>query len=149
MEKVSPATPPFEEMLRKGKYTFSRQSGTTAADIHGSTLAMQFYSQKFIDLLRENGITEFSIYKLNFEAAMHNIGNYYHVEFKNILPAKSTVDPVTGIIKSVTFYLKDWKGQDIFTLERTRFVVVTEKLRKIIGKAGLKNFQFREILPVQ
>ncbi|MBI4010632.1 MAG: hypothetical protein HY361_05655 [Candidatus Aenigmarchaeota archaeon] len=145
IENVDPSTPPFEEMIKKGKFTFSKQSGTTPADMHGSTMAIDFYSQRFVNFLKKVGIRNFSVYKLKFVPEMSKIGNYYYLELKDELPAKRTF--YTKILSHVNFYLKDWKGQDIFAIEGTKMIIVTEKLRKLIEKEKLKNVEFEEIKP--
>ncbi len=145
IENVDPSTLPFEEMIKKSKFTFSKQSGTTPTDIHGSTLAIDFYSERFINFLKKIGIRNFSAYKLKFVPEMNKIGDYYYLELKDKLKAKKTMRH--SYVADVTFYLKDWKGQGIFTIEGTRIAVVTEKLKRLIEKEKLKNAKFEEIKP--
>ncbi len=142
----------FEKRIKKSKLTFSKQSGTTPADIHGSTMAIKFYSQRFVDFLEKSGIKNFYKYKIKFVQEMNRIGNYYYLEFKDQLLGKKTelyevIFDTKIRTDKVTFYLEDWKGQDIFSIKGTRIVVVTERLKKLIDKAKLKNIQFEEVKP--
>ncbi|MBI3035439.1 hypothetical protein HYY71_03880 [Candidatus Woesearchaeota archaeon] len=138
VENVTQNTPEFEKMIKSGKFTFSKLKGTTPADIHGSTLSIEFYSQRFIDFLNNLGIKSFYSYKIKFIPELSNLGNYYYVEWKDVLNSKKKKN-------DVVFNLKDWKNQEIFTLKGTRFVIVTEHLKNLIKKSTLENFEFEEL----
>ena len=134
----------FEERIKRGELTFKKRTGTTPADIHGSTMAIEFYSQKFIDILKKNKIT-FKSFKLKFVPEMSKIGNYYYLEFKE-LPSKKIIK--NGLVDEVKFYLKDWHNDKIFTLQDTRITIVTEEFKKDIERAKLKNVEFKMINPI-
>ncbi len=143
VEPINKSSPKFENMIKENNLTFSKQSGTTSADIHGSTLALFLFSQKFVNLLKKAKITNIKIYKIKFVPKMRNIGIYYYIEF-NKLP---TIWKGKGANAEVTFKLKDCGGQNIFTMKKTKMVIVSEKLKKLIEKERLTNFEFEQITP--
>lgn len=129
----------FIDRIKKTQLTFTKQSGTTPTDVHGSTLAIEFYSQNFVKFLAKLEIKSFDSYKIKFVPELSNIGNYYYIEWKDMLDAKKKKN-------DILFDLKDWKNEEIFTLKGTRFVIVTEHFKNLIKKSKLKNFEFEEII---
>ena len=127
----------FEKWIKKRKLTFSKRSGTTPADMHGSTLALDFYSKNFIEILNKNN-ANFLRYKINFVPELKNIGSYYFIEIRDRLPCKNTLN-------KTTFKLKNWRGEKLFTLKGTKFTIVSEDLKNILEKSYLKNVIFEEI----
>ena len=138
VEDFPPGKGNFEDRIKKSQLTFTKQSGTTPIDVHGSTIAFYFYSKKFVEFLKKSSIKNFKAYKIKFVPEMSKIGDYYYIDFKEVLPARRKGD-------DVTFYARDWKSQQVFTIKGTRMVIVTEELKKAIEKEQLKNFQFEEI----
>lgn len=167
-ESFGPGTPTWEYLIKNKKLTFSKQSGTTPADIHGSTMAICFYSQRFIDLLRDNGITNFSMFKIKFVSEMGNLEKYYFIEpnnypvshfkkknikkyvKKNPASRKSLfkLEDGTTTAEETLFDFSKYDDSDFFGVNDTRFIFVTKKLKEIIEKAKLKNVQFVKIISV-
>ncbi|MBI4168091.1 MAG: hypothetical protein HY515_03980 [Candidatus Aenigmarchaeota archaeon] len=145
VEEVDKSTPKFVEVIKSGRFTFTKQSGTTAADMHGSTLALDFFSQRFVDFLKKAGVKNFDAFKLKFAKELSRIGNYYYLEPKDKLPEKKIKKEPLDIS---TFSLKDWKGQDLFSLKRTNWIFISERLKNLIEKQNFKNIRFREVIPI-
>lgn len=176
IEEVTPKTPDFIEMIKNGKFTFSKQSGTIHADAHGSTLALTFYSEKLIQILKKESC-KISVWKINFIPEFQKIGAYYYMEPKSdcirIMRLHTSMESLSNM-PTLLFYLNNnpqskkslfqiatssldsisciydfssWDGSDIFGVKNTLNILVTEKIKKAIEREKLKNVLFEEIKP--
>lgn len=141
INKYPPGQGDFENRIKKGELIFTKQSGTTPADIHGSAIALNLYSERLMKLLKNYGV-KFLIYKIKFVREPSKIGNYYYLELKDELPIKR----ING---KAYFLLKDWEGQDMFTIKDTTYAIITEKLKNILEKERLANVKFGEFTQIK
>ena len=149
IENFPPSEGKFIKRIKDNELTFTKQSGTTHADVHCSTMTINFFSEKFVNFLREQGIKNFKAYKIKFVPEMQNIGNYYYLGLNDIILDKVTWNKIHSTLKdNVSFSIKNWNNQKIFGIFDTRYIIVTEDLKNLIEKQKFKNIKFEEIVPV-
>lgn len=148
------------EQIKKQKIIFGIQSGTTPGDIIGSSIAINFNSERFVNLLKENKIKSFKTYPIIFGSNYGIKMKYYHLELTN----KVSEIVIEGISKKkysvsinkegkkavlaqkgLYFNLKEWNGSDIFGIKDTLHIIVTKRLKELIKKAKLKNVVFTNV----
>jgi len=175
IEKVCLSTPPFEKMIKKGKFTFSKQSGTTHADIHGSTMAINFFSERFVNLLKKHNV-KIKAYPIKFVKELRIPINYYYLEpvsiikrialelsihsqeekelFRKKVRDALNNDKIVYLDGSDEFSyvrsyidISSWDGSDLCGVSNSQTILVTKKLKQLIEKAKLKNVSFEEFRP--
>lgn len=128
----------------------------------GDLIAIGIYNgftKRFLDLLKNHGIDNFKPNLLKIKDK--DSPAYYFIDlickkpkkYKSIIKCMnmidfSGIDPSWLNLDRVYFNYDDWNGEDLFTVENTFVFICTEKVKKIIEKAKLKNVKFKELLPV-
>lgn len=145
------------KQIKRQKIKFGTQSGTMPGDIVGSSIVIDFYSEKFVNLLKENKIKSFEDYSIIFDSKYSLETKYFYLEFKTkvseiFIENKSKYNihlykdgkTIHGQ-KGLYFNLKEWHGEDIFGIKDTSKIIVTKKLKELIQKAKLKNIVFTNL----
>jgi len=158
----------FDEAVKNGKLTLSINKGTTEADIHGSTMALDFYSESIVFVLETHSAKSFRKYPVHFEKEAGIQGRYFYIE------AASRIPDITGettftkpdlaqychdhgvemsdllVVNSKIWYLfanfSKWDGSALFGVEEYDGLFVTEALKnELSDKKGFKNVAFDEL----
>jgi len=135
--------------MKMQKITWEAQSGGRHAD---QCLFSMFstFSKKFIDLLRENNITNFTPFPFKI-VKPEDSPAYYYLEI-DCKPIKRLTEKAKGLMDlgtEVYFDIAEWGGEDIFKVEGTYSILCTEEVKIIVEKNKLKNFRFIEIKQVK
>lgn len=157
----------FKKYIKNGNFTFTKDAGMTDADCIGSTLGNYFFSEKFISKLFENSICDFDKYQLKFDADFTFKNKYFYIEPKYNIPkiqnknifaepdinryCKMNCLMKTDIISlgtNIYFLYADISNigkKDLFGVEGTEILLISEKLKDIIQKGNFKNLKTEEV----
>jgi hypothetical protein len=113
------------------------------------------FSKRFIDIMKENEINNFKEYKIKISSPK-DCQDFYYLDIKSFKPdrfkkkifMKKIVNTNSLLkIKSANNYFKynDWGGEDIFMINESGALFCTEKVKNIVEKNNLKNFQFKKL----
>ncbi len=143
--------------IKKQKIRFGLHSGTTPGDIIGGTPVLNFYSENFVRLLKENKIKSFKAYPVIFDSKYNIQMKYYYLDLTSkvseIISTKGKYNihfddkgkrSLYGR-NGLYFNLKEWNGNDIFGIKDTLHVIVTKRLKDLIEKTKLKNVVFTNV----
>ncbi len=163
-----------EELIKKKVCdSFIPKSGTTSADILGNSLVLNIYSENLVEFLNKHNadLKTFPI-KIVLPEKVKNkeIPNYYYVEPKSFIDSmrdgsylskserkKFQENLDKWIRKKYKIYyeghevrkdfynLSSWNQSDFFGAKYTKMIIVTDRLKKIIEGAKLKNIKFTEL----
>lgn len=161
IESESDPKKDFVDMIKNGEIIFSKQSGTTFADLHCGTMAYHYFSNNLVNLLRKNGVNNFKAYKLKINKGLNPPQDYYYVEPISNIPylkdikvmdyirknnlTKKNILVKDQVIKKWYADLTKWDGSDLFRVKDFRHFIVTEKLKNVLEKSNLKNVTFEPI----
>jgi hypothetical protein len=130
--------------------------GSRLMDYTGTTATLpEVVSQRFVDVLRENGVTGWSTFPIELHGKSGELIEGYHGlavtgrcgplqldrSLSMIRPAKSgrgTVEVKVGLF----FDASTWDGNDMFVPEDTAFVFVVGKVKRLLEKAKISNVTF-------
>ncbi len=145
----------IEDLIKKGNALFAIKTGTTPGDIVGSTWALNFFSERFVHFLKQNGI-KLRTYQIIFQKGLLIPLKYYYVESIKSIPSivkkgkvKYAIDSkcdkfiISG--KGLYFDIKKWDGSDFFNIKNSNITVVTKRLKEHLEKARFKNLQFTNV----
>ncbi|MEK6974621.1 MAG: hypothetical protein AABW41_05290 [Nanoarchaeota archaeon] len=145
-------------LIKKRKVKFIIRSGTTPGDIIGGTPVLNLFSERFVNLLKENKIKSFKNYPVIFDSKYDITTKYYYLEFPSkfseiLLKGKSKHhiyvtdkgEMAKFGQKGLYFDLQEWDGSDIFGIKNTSLVIVTKRLKVLIERAKLKNVMFTNL----
>lgn len=134
--------------MKNQKISFTSYKEKKAGDIANFTGIYCGFSKKFIDLMENHGISNFKEYPLKI-IFPENCPTYYYLDI-NCNPIRRLTKKKKGLmdLETIFFDIGDWGGEDLFKVEDTLGVLCTEKVKKLVEKAKLKNFRFTEIKPV-
>ncbi len=164
----------FIKLIKENKIIFTEGQGKSEGDLLGGSWVTLFFSKKFIDLFKENEIKSLAYCPIKFESKYKNNGEFYYVELKSFVEfvgdgsylkkderernqriIDSWIERKNDIyyegheVRKGFYNLSTWDGSDFFGIKsgnlKGKTIVVTEKLKKIIEKAKLKNVQFKEL----
>ena len=157
----------FEEKIKFTQLTFAKYSGTTEADCHGSTLALNFFSENLVKILEEISPSTFIKYKIDTQTKLKTKNNYYLVKPISAIPKVQNQDifsrpdldkycSVNYVDKNRLLVLSDniyyiyadfekWNGDNIFTVTDTTHFFITDKMKSQLDRHSLKNVQTKEI----
>jgi len=160
----------FLKLLKKGKIIFTEGQGKSHGDLLGGSWVTKFFSTNFIDMLKKNNVKSFNCYLVKFESKYENNDKYYYVEPSSFVDSlvdgtfleKRDREKPQKILETwfekrkqlyydgdesmKTFYnFSEWDGSDLFGGKNNKVILVTEKLKKTIEKAKLKNIKFEEL----
>ena len=155
----------FIEHIKNSNMTFTVKSGTTEADCHGSTTALEFYSKRVVDILKQctkDKIKEYKI-KTNFKTNQ----DFFYLDIKSTIPRIQNEDIFTEpdlktyceenitklndliiIGSEISPCYSDfsrWDGCPVFTMKGSEFYFVTEEVKKILEEIKIKNIRFVEV----
>jgi len=150
LENVSSKMPRWGELIKQKRLTFTISKGSAPADILGTTLAEDVYSERFVKFLQAHNFKTFKFYKIKINETLNYFPNYYYLE---------PVSKLKRINKSELFNhnclldlnnncygdLNTWDSSDIFSIENTRFIIITEKVKVILEKQRFKNLKIKEV----
>jgi len=138
------------EAIKAGTLTFRAIKAKKAADLTNFTVSYNGFSGKFLELLRENGIANFQAHELVITYP-EDCPPYYLLEIEcSDMPIASTTARKSSIYETeggTPIDVDDWGGEDLFTIKGSTFVCCTERLKQLIEKAKLRNFNFEEFKP--
>jgi hypothetical protein len=143
--------------IKKGKIFYWTYQKGEYGDL-ASMAALNMFSEKFIELLNKNNITNFKTYPV--KVLNKDAPKYYYIEIqckrirkydqkisgKNLVDF-SGLDPSWESMNKYRNYfdLDEWGGEDLFTIEGTKTIMCTEKVKNLVEKNKLKNFKFEEL----
>jgi len=108
-------------------------------------------SAKFVDVLRDNGITNFEAHPIKMDCP-EDEGKYFNLEVqcKEIPLFEEEIEEpgVMDLGVELYFRMEDWGGEDLFTLGPSGSCLCTERVKRLVEKAKLKNVRFVEVEPV-
>lgn len=133
------------ELVKKQKITWNANKGKIG-DLHRFGFYHSGYSKRFIDLLKANGITNFTSYKLKINESKDCPGYYYlDVHCKPIQKIEKERRGLIMLDICSFFDLNDWGGEDLFKVIGINCHLCTEKVKNIVEENKLTNFRFDEI----
>ncbi len=157
----------FEDKIKTVHLTFSKYSGTTEADCHGSTLALNFFSDRLTKILEEYSPSTFLKYKIDTHTKLGTKNIYYFIEPTSSIPiiqnkdifsqpdidkycTENNTKKTSILILSADIYFTyadfgKWNGDDIFTVVNTRHIFITEKMKLLLNSNSLKNIEIEEV----
>ena len=153
----------FTEHIKNGTIVFNKSTGTTEADVLGSTTALQFFSENFAQVLENCCPDQFSKFPIKTTLEFKN--NYYLIEPNFIIPTvsckKSSEKPdlevyclENGIAPSNLLIISDelWysygdlssvRNHQIFKAAGSNSFFVTNKIKQALEEMNLKNLKFK------
>ena len=153
----------FTEHVKSRTIVFNKSTGTTEADVLGSTTALQFFSENFVRVLEDYCPNEFSKFPIKTTSEFKN--KYYLVEPNFIVPTvrceNSSEKPdlevycrEKGIESSNLLIISDdlWHSYaDISTVNNHQIFkavgynnfFITYKIKQALEKTNLKNLKFK------
>jgi len=158
----------FIDGIKKGKLTLDIDKGTTEADSHGCTMALTFFSEKVVSVFENHASKSFKKYLVHFTKEANIQSNYFYVDVTSKIPdvrskdifkepdlekycrqnriAKSGLLTVGTSITPLYADFSKWNGSDIFTINNTLILIVSEKVkRQLSDKKTYKNLRFKKI----
>ncbi len=142
----------FTENIKNSTMTFTIDTGTTEADCHGSTTALEFYSKKTVAILKQcakDKIKEYKI-KTNFKTKQ----DFFYIDRESTIPTiqnediftepdlkkyceenSAKLDDIIIVGSDITPCYSDfskWDGCPIFTMEGSEILFVTEDIKKAL-----------------
>jgi len=165
----------FYDLIKKRKIIFTEDRGKIAGDLAIGPWVTLFFSENFIKLMKENEITYFKIYPIKFESKYYNKEKYYYIEpflFLDCIVDGCYLEESKrgGLRRKLGEWVKKgneiyFKGNDVIKTfynlstfgssgeflgaKNTKVILITEKLKKLIEKAKLKNVSFEELKPLK
>jgi hypothetical protein len=156
----------FVKHIKEYNMTFTVYKGTTEADCHGSSTALQFYSREVLDVLREFAGDRIVGIKIETDTKIKR--DYFYLEIKSSLPriqcrdifkepdiseycrknnvARGNIMIVGSDIAPVYADFSEWDGSHVFTLENSSIHFITEELKKALHKKKFKNLKYEEVM---
>jgi hypothetical protein len=158
----------FVDGIKKGKLTLEIDKGTTEADSHGCTMALTFFSEKIVSVFERHSSKSFKKYPIRFTQEANIQAKYFYIDVVSKIPDVRSKDifkepdlgkycKKNGIAKSdlltvgtkITPLYADfskWDGSDVFTINNTLILIVTEKIKnELSDKRMYKNLRLEEI----
>jgi hypothetical protein len=158
----------FVDGIKKGELTLEIDTGTTEADSHGCTMALTFFSERITSVFESHSSKSFNKYPIHFTKEANIQGNYFFIGVVSKIPdvrakdifkepdltkyckkngvAKSDLLAVGTNITPLYADFSRWDGSDVFTINNTWIIIVTEKIQRILrDKKVYKNLQIEEI----
>ena len=147
--------------IKNNKLTFKKDTGTTQADCHGSTLGLNFFSSKFVHFLEDQKILSFKKHRIKFGREIVIEDEYYYLEITSLLPKiqstnifsqpdlskyskKNLLDFSTEIYYVYADFSK-WDGSQLFSVNDTSHLLIIDALQSKLIKKGFKNINLEEI----
>ncbi len=133
------------DLIKKRKIKWKAKKGKIG-DIHSFGFYHKGFSKKFVDLLKANGITNFTTYKLDI-IEPKGIQDYYYVDVhcKSIRKIDKEKKGLIELDLTTFFDLNEWGKEDLFRVTDINCHLCTEKVKKIVEENKLTNFKFDEM----
>ena len=150
--------PHLIDLVINKQITLKKKTGTTFADAHGSTHVEGLFSQNVIDILSNQCKNQTKAYEVRFVPELKPPCKYYCINIINTIKGIRTKEvkqymKKKGVEKDNIIVIGDdcsgdltsWNGSGIFSVEGSRYKIVTKHLKSILEKAKLKNVKFEEV----
>lgn len=152
----------YIKLLKSKKIVLGVDHGTTSADMHGSSMTITYFSQKLVDLLKENKI-KFNYYSVKFYDKENKSIIFYYIEPHtypvNIIEEEKILNYIDSFSNSKNnllqrtnatgeiefFDFSKWDETDLFGVKDTFYIIITQKLKNILESAKLKNITFTNL----
>ncbi|MBC7557505.1 MAG: hypothetical protein H7195_11155 [Chryseobacterium sp.] len=85
----------FAAEIKKKKLTFLKYSGTSEADLYGSSIAYTFFSENIISIFKEAQINSYTKYSVKFDNSWSLPSKLYLIEIKSSIPKIQNEDIFT------------------------------------------------------
>jgi hypothetical protein len=127
--------------------TFSRYSGTTVGDAHGSTWARTYVSPRVRDFLLSLG-SDMVFHRIKMDSSIQN-AELYAMEMLNKIPRSD--EPVfeisiTGTLKKGCYGdMSSWNGQNPFGIEDTLWVLMNYPAKRLMEAKRFENVWFHRM----
>ena len=153
----------FTEHVKSETIVFNKSTGTTEADVLGSTTALRFFSENLVKVLETICPNQF--FKFQIKTTNEFKNNYYLIEPKLIVPIVSCDDSSekpdldvycreNGIESTNLLIISDdlWysyadisriKNHEIFKAAGSNNFFITYKIKQALEDANLKNLKFK------
>ncbi len=153
----------FIEHVKTETIVFKKSTGTTEADVLGSTTALSFFSENFVQILETNCSNQFEKFQVKTTPDFKN--NYYYIEPKFIVPTVSCEDSsekpdlevycrekgiessnLLIITEDLWYFYADISTVDnhqIFKAEGFNKFFITDKIKQALDEMNLKNLKFK------
>jgi len=157
----------FIDGIRKSNLTLGIKKGTTEADAHGCTMALTFYSEKVVSVLKSHSAKSFKDYPIHFTNEANIRSKYFYLDIIGKIPDVRSKDILkepdlaqyckkNGITKSDLIKVStnpplyanfsQWDGSDLFTINNTLILIVSEKVKnELSNKKAYKNLRLEKI----
>lgn len=157
----------LEEKIKSTHLAFTKYSGTTEADCHGSTLALNFFSENLVKILEEISPSTFIKHKIDTQTKLKTKNNYFLVKPISAIPkvenkdifSRPDLDKYSStnhdntnrllVLSDEIYYIyadfEKWNGDNIFTVTDTTNFFITDKVKSRLDRHSLKNVQMKEI----
>mgnify|MGYP000400898309 CR=1 FL=1 len=153
----------FSDHVKSGTIVFKKSTGTTEADVLGSTTALQFFSENFVQVLETNCADQFLKFQIKTTPDFKK--KYYYIEPKFIVPTircesslekpdlkvycrQNGIDPSNLLIISDELWysyvdVSTVKDHQIFKPEGSDHFFIDNKIKQALEEIDLKNLKFK------
>ncbi|MBS3072924.1 hypothetical protein J4477_03765 [Candidatus Pacearchaeota archaeon] len=137
-------------MVKFQKLIFKTLKKKKIGDITNFSGIYNGFSKSFLNLMAMNEIKSFIPYQIKI-IPEGEFPEYYYLEIKckKIKKLKEKKKDLINFGTNLFIDMKEWGGEDIFTIDETLTILCTEKVKKLVEKAKLKNFRFEELKKVE